>query len=108
MARKSSNEKKDNFKEFEYTGKEFKWTGRVYPGTTKKTEKTDRTLINLTLNGIITIKGCNLVQSDSKSWIAWPSYKDSKNEYQSYVYIPKEANEELDKLCEVIEKALDA
>ena len=103
MARK---EKKADFIEFEFDGKEFKYSGRLYPENQTETNKCTITPMSLTLNGVITIKGCKLFQTDKNSWIAGPSYK-SKDEYKDYLYIDKDLNDELDKLVAEIEKLLD-
>ena len=107
MARAKKAEAKESFKEFKYDGKEFQYTGRIYPENKKETKKCDITPMNLTLNGLITIKGCKLFQSDKNSWIQFPQYQ-SGDDYKDYIYYPKELNDELDALVEEIEKALDA
>lgn len=106
MARKSK--KADDFKEFSFEGKEFKYSGRLYPESQKETKKCTITPMSLSLNDVITIKGCRLMQTDNNTWIAFPSWEDKKGEYQSYVYVDKDfSKEELDKVAEAAEKALD-
>lgn len=83
-----------NFKEFEFKGKEFTYTGRVYVENKKSFDKVDSTPMNLTLNGVITIKGCKLMQSDNATWISFPQYKDKNNKYVSYFYIDKAFDDE--------------
>ena len=109
MARKSKESKKaNNFKEFSYEGKEFKYSGRLYPDSQTETAKCTITPMSLTLNDVITIKGCRLMQTDDNTWIAYPSWKDKKDEYQSYIYVDKDfSKEELDKVAEAVEKVLD-
>lgn len=107
MARKKAEEKKETFKEFKFDGKEFAYTGRVYPDLSQETKNATITPVSLTLNGLITIKGCKLWQTDNNSWLRFPEYQDKNKEYKSYVYTPKELNEELDKLVEAIEGVLD-
>lgn len=108
MARSGNTQKKGmDFKEFEYTGKEFKYTGRIYPKTTKNGGKCDRTSMNLTLNGVITIKGCKLVQTDDSAFIAFPQYKTEAGDYSSYIYTEKEfSGKELSEVAAAAEKAL--
>ena len=90
MSRKGKDtKKKDNFVAFEYDGKEFKYSGRLYPDAQTETKKCTITPMSLTLNGVITIKGCRLMQTDDNTWINFPSWKDKKDEYQSYVYVDK-------------------
>lgn len=108
MARKSA--KNDNFIEFEYDGKEFKYSGRMYPENQKETQKCTITPMTLCLNGVITIKGCKLFQSDKNAWIQGPQYESGKGknaEYKDYLYIDKDLNKELDGLLEELEKLLD-
>lgn len=107
MARAKKAEAKESFKEFQFDGKEFRYSGRIYPENKKETKKCDITPMNITLNGLITIKGCKLFQSDKNSWIQFPQYQ-SGEDYKDYIYCPKELNEELDALVEEIEKVLDA
>ena len=108
MARKSTKKSADNFKEFSYEGKEFKYSGRIYPDSKKESKACDITPMSLTLNDVITIKGCRLMQSDKNTWIAFPSWEDKKGDWQSYVYVDKEfSQEELDKVAAEAEKALD-
>lgn len=107
MARRNSKAAAD-FKEFEFDGKEFKYSGRIYPDSTKKAGKVDITNMTLTLNGVISIKGCKLMQSDNNTWIQFPQYQDKNKEYQNYFYIDKDfSKEELDKAAEAAEKALE-
>lgn len=105
MARKTA-KKEESFKEFKFDGKEFQYTGRLYPEFQEETKKATVTPFSLTLNGLITIKGCRLWQTDKSSWIKFPEYK-SGDEYKSYIYYPKELNDELGDLLKEIEAALD-
>lgn len=109
MARKAKETKKEtkSFKEFSFKGKEIDYTGRVYPDLKKSTEACDITPMSLTINGVITIKGCKLMQTDKNSWIGFPQYKDKDGNYLSYVYVDRAfADEELAKLVDVIEKII--
>ena len=93
-------------REFKFDGKEFQYTGRLYPEYQEETKKATVTPFSLTLNGLITIKGCRLWQTDKSSWIKFPEYK-SGDEYKSYIFYPKELNDELGDLLKEIEAALD-
>lgn len=108
MARTASNAKAmNNYKEFAFKGKEINFTGRAWPQNKKSTDKVDITPFSLTINGVLTIKGCKLFQSDSKTWIVWPQWKDKDGAYKDYVYVDKTySEEELDKLAAVIEKVI--
>lgn len=105
MARTNANQNNKEFKEFTYDGKEFKYTGRIWPGLKDSKTNADRTPMTLTLNGVISIKGCKLIQTDRSCFISFPQYKKQSGEYDSYIYIPKEFDE-LDKLAAEIEKLL--
>lgn len=109
MAKDKKNTKKkneNNFTEFEFEGNEFKYTGRVYTERAKETKKCTITPLSLTINGLITIKGCKLFVSEKNKWIQFPQY-EYDDEYKDYVYIAKELNDELDDLCDAIEEAID-
>ena len=80
---KKSSKKEVNYKEFEYDGKEFKYSGRIYPDSKTSTSKCDITPMNVCLNGVITIKGCKLMQTDDNTWISWPQWQDKNKEWQS-------------------------
>ena len=108
MARKTSKKQENNFKEFKFDGQEFQFTGRIYPDLATETKNVTITPMSLTLNGVLTIKGCRLFQTDKNAWIAGPDYKTKDGEYKSYLFWDKEYNEELDKLVEEVEKVLEA
>lgn len=103
MARTNSNKE---FKEFTYDGKEFKYTGRIWPGLKNSGQNADRTPMNLTLNGVITIKGCKLIQTDKSVFISFPQYKKQDGSYDSYIFTPKEYTE-LDEVAKAAEKVLN-
>lgn len=108
MARKAA--KESNFIEFTFDGKEFKYSGRMYPDNQTETAKCTITPMTLCLNGMITIKGCKLFQSDKNVWIQGPQYASGKGknvEYKDYLYIDKDLNKELDALVAELEKLLD-
>lgn len=110
MARKAkeTKETKKNYVEFTFKGKEIDYSGRLYPELKKSTDALDITPMSLTINGVITIKGCKLMQSDKKSWISFPQYKDKNDIYMSYVYVDRAySDSELAALVEVCEKLLD-
>lgn len=108
MARKTTKtEEKKSYKEFSYNGKEFQYSGRIYPDLAKDTGKCTITPVSLTLNGLLTIKGCKLMQTDDNAWLAWPSYKAADGEYKELVFADKEYKaEELDGLVKVLESLL--
>ena len=95
------------FKEFEYSGKEFKYSGRIWIGKKDSKAKADRTPMSLTLNGVITIKGCKLIQTDKSVFISFPQFKKQSGDYDSYIYTPREFNDELDEVAKAAEKVLN-
>ena len=92
MAR-TTKETKNEKKEFSYDGKEFKYSGVIWPELKQEGKNADRTPMSLTLNGVISIKGCKLVQTDKTTFIAFPQYKKKDGSYDSFVWIPKEFDE---------------
>ena len=106
MARSATQTQKPNYKDVEFTGKEFIYNVRIWLKTNRG-DRVDTTPITITLNDVISIKGCKLVQSDSKSWISFPQYMDKDGQYTSYIYVDKEFSQaEMDKLAVEVEKAL--
>ena len=95
-----------DYKDFEYSGKEFKYSGRIWIGKKDSKAKADRTPMSLTLNGVITIKGCKLIQTDKSCFISFPQYKKQSGDYDSYIYTPKEFNDELDQVAKAAEAAI--
>lgn len=105
MARTKDTSKNER-KEFTYDGKEFKYTGVIWPGLKQEGKNADRTPMSLTLNGVISIKGCKLVQTDKNTFIAFPQYQKKDGSYDSFVWIPKEFDE-LESLARTIEQVLE-
>ena len=97
---KKDNKKSNGYAEFKMKGDTFDYSGRVYPA-----KKKGNPFVYLTINGVITIQ-CHLVEGKKSNFIGWPSYEvDGK--WKSSVYVDEELNDEIDKLIEVIEKALE-
>ena len=110
MARKAKETKETikNYVEFTFKGKEIDYSGRLYPELKKSTDALDITPMSLTINGVITIKGCKLMQSDKNRWISFPQYKDKNGDYMSYVYVDRAySDSELAALVKACEKLLD-
>ena len=90
------------FKEFSMEGKTFSYKGRVYPKKEGTGKVLSRSLVNITLNDVITIKGIYLVETEDKFFLTFPQYK-SGEEYKSYFFIDRDFNEgELDQLIDII------
>lgn len=108
-AKETKQEEKKNYIEFTFKGKEIDYSGRIYPDLKKSTNAIDITPMNITINDVITIKGCKLIQSDKDSWIDFPQYKDKDGKYQSYVYVDRAySDSELATLIGTLEELLDA
>ena len=100
-AEKKEEAKKSSFKEFKFTGKTFEYTGRVFPSKEGGGKVKRRWGLTLCLNGVFSLNGCQLVETDSNVFITYPQYfvkgkTDNDGAWNSYVYIDKELNEELD------------
>ena len=100
---------KVSFKEFKYSGKTFEYTGRVFPSR-EGSGKVKRTWgLTITLNGLIDIKGCKLVETESNVFITYPQYvtgEKGKEEWKSYIYVNKDLNEEIDALVNELMKVV--
>ena len=62
--------------------------------------------MNLCLNGVITIKGVRLVETESNIFLTYPQYVNQKEEYVPYIYVDKELNSEMDDLVTYLMKLL--
>lgn len=105
-AKAEKKEVKASFKEFKFSGDTFEYSGRVYPPREGKGKIVKTIGMTLTLNGKITIKGVKIVETESDIFFSWPQYS-TDNGYQSYFYIDKDLNDELDLLIEKIIKMVD-
>lgn len=108
MASKKTSKKeeaKTNYSEFKFSGKVFDYSGRIYPKTEGKGKVVARYGLSLTLNGVLTIKGVHLVETEDSFFLKFPSYK-SGEDYKSYFFIDKELNEEIDNLTDAIVKCI--
>ena len=75
MARKSKEAEEKKFIEVNYEGKEFKYSCRLYPEFQTETAKCTITPVSVTLNGVITVKGVKLFQTDKNAWLQFPQYE---------------------------------
>lgn len=101
-AKKTEEKKTAEFKEFSMEGKTFSYTGRIYPKKEGTGKVVSKSLVNITLNGVITIKGIYLVETEDKYFLTFPQYK-SKEEYKSYIFADRDFSDgELDKLVDII------
>lgn len=105
-ARKTNNQKSNDYVEFEYQGKVFTYTGRIYVDKKREAGKLTIYPMSLTLNCVLTIKSCSFYQTKNNMWVGGPQYKTG-DEYKDYLYIDKSINEEMDALAEEIDKAIN-
>lgn len=99
---------KENAKylEFKVSGETFEYSGRIYPGRDGNGKVKREWGVSLTLNGLLTIKGVWLKQTDSgKVFLTYPQYK-SKDSYNSYIFVDKKLNDDLTKLVKEMCKKL--
>lgn len=99
-------EKKAKFEEFKFTGKKFEYSGRLFQKKEGKGKVKSRSGFTLDINGLISIKGCELVVSEDNYFITWPGWYKDKEHKGDFIYIDKELNEEIDELAEVIYKKI--
>lgn len=104
-AAKKTETKKVEFKEVKHSGKVFDYSVRVYPGKEGKGKIKRSWGCQITLNGAITIKGVKLVETDSNVFFSYPQYQ-SNDKWNSYIYIDKELNEEIDAVITKLMEAL--
>ena len=103
-SKKSASKKettKVSYKVFKYTGKVFEYSGRIYPSKEGKGKVLRTWGLQLVLNGVFTLKGVYLVETESTVFLKYPQYQKDK-EYVSYVFIDKELNKEIDGLIAVL------
>lgn len=107
--------KKDNYKEYKFTGECFEYSGRIYPGKDGNGKVKREWLMGLTLNGVFAVKGVWLKQTTTgKVFFTFPQYK-SGDKYMSYIFTEKELEKDfaglvkyLCKLLKIEEPADDA
>ena len=69
---KKKEEKKEvkNFAEFSYEGTTFSYTGRVYRPEEGKGKILKSAYVSLTLNGVFTLKGCYLKETEESYFLS--------------------------------------
>lgn len=109
MAAKKTEKKStkgNDFKEFSFKGEHFEYSGRIYPDRQREAGKLTITPISLCLDGVFNIKGCSFYETDKNMWVGGPQYK-SGDQYNDYLYLDKELNQDMDNLAEAIKEAMD-
>lgn len=86
------------FKEFNFKGETFDVSGRLHAKTEGKGKILSRSYLSLCFNGMITVNGCWLIETEDSAFITWPQYKGKDDKYKSYIFVDEKFNEELDNL----------
>ena len=108
MAKKNAPAKaKNSYKEFSFESDNYNYafTGRIYPDLAKTYGKVTSTPVSLTIDDLMSIKGCSLKQTDKNVWFSFPEYKNKEGDYVSYVYVDKETTA-FDELAEYLDSLL--
>lgn len=101
-ATKENTTKTENgFKECSVNGVHYDYTCRVYVNNAKTFGKVTSVPVSLTIDDLITIKGCHYKYTEKNNWIEFPEYKSS-DEYKSYFYIAEEMNDDLNRITAAI------
>ena len=106
MAARKNAKNAASYKEFDLEGKEFNYSGRIYTDSKRKAGKLTIYPMSLTLNDLITIKGCSFYMTKNNMWVGGPQF-ESGDEYKEYLFIDKELNQDMDALAEAISKVIE-
>lgn len=107
--KKETKKEEKKFVEFNFKSESFDFSGRVYPGEIKSSKNGNayrRSYMSLCINGLITIQGCNLVETDSSTFISLPGYQTKEGEDKSYFFIDKDFRDEFNNLAACISDLL--
>ena len=106
MAKKEAKKEEIKFNEFKFSGETFEYSGRVYPKKSGETKGkvTAKWYVQLVLNDVLTIKGCYLVETKDDYFLTFPQYKKDDS-FESYIYIVKDMNTEIEELTAIIYRA---
>lgn len=110
MPKKETKTESKGYAEFKYSGNTFDYSGRIYPkmkGSDKGKVK-GKYYVALCFNDVFTLKGCYLVETESDYFLTFPQFakKDGdKTAYDSFVFVDKKLNDEIDELTNFIYKA---
>ena len=101
-ATKENTTKTENgFKECSCSGVHYDYTCRVYVDNAKTFGKVTSVPVSLTIDDLITIKGCHYKYTEKNNWIEFPEYK-SGDGYKSYFFIAEEMNDDLKMIASAI------
>lgn len=104
-SKKEEKKEKATFIEFDFKSESFDFSGRVYPGETQNSKNGNqyrRSYLSLCINGLITINGCNLVETESATFISFPGYQTKDGENKSFIFTNKDIRDELESLAALI------
>lgn len=90
MAKKKSNEESKSYVEFNFKAGDYDFTGRLYKELSKEAGKVTITPVSLTIDDLMSIKGCSLKETKNNVWLSFPEYKNKNGDYVSYVFVSKE------------------
>lgn len=101
-ATKENTTKTENgFKDCSVTGVHYDYTCRVYVDNAKTFGKVTSVPVSLTIDDLITIKGCHYKYTDKANWIEFPEYK-SGDTYKSYIFTAEDMKTDLDTIAATI------
>ena len=101
-ATKENTTKTENaFKDCVVNGVHYDYVCRVYVNNAKTFGKVTSVPVSLTIDDLITIKGCHYKYTDKNNWIEFPEYKIG-DEYKSYFYIAEEMQGDLQMIASAI------
>lgn len=92
MAKKTTPAKatEDNkYFEFNVHCGDYDLSGRLYTSLEKTVGKMTVTPLSITIDDLLSIKGCSFKQTEKNAWISFPEYKNKNGDYVSYVYVDK-------------------
>ena len=101
-ATKENTTKTENdYKDCACSGVHYDYTCRVYVDNAKTFGKVTSVPVSLTIDDLITIKGCHYKYTDNNNWIEFPEYK-SGDQYKSYFFIAEEMQDDLRTIASTI------
>ena len=100
-AKETTTTTQNAFKECACSGIHYDYSCRVYPGNAKTFGKVTSIPCSLTIDDLITIKGCHYKCADKNKWLEFPEYKTGE-EYKSYIYIAEGMNEDMQTIANAI------
>ena len=108
MSKKSAtkNESKNAYVEYKCEGEQYNYSGRIYLEHSNTFGKVTSVPVSVTIDDLITIKGCHYKYTDKNAWVEFPEYK-SGDEYKSFFYFAEGMNNDLTAIANAIGKAVN-